>query len=33
MRFLHLPDASHAMVVEQPARLAEVIGDFLAAAD
>lgn len=31
MRFLHLPDASHAMVVEQPARLAEVIGDFLAA--
>lgn len=30
LRYLHLEDASHAMVVEQPARLAALIGDFLA---
>lgn len=29
MRYLQLPDASHAMVVEQPEPLAQVIGDFL----
>jgi pimeloyl-ACP methyl ester carboxylesterase len=32
MRYLHLPDASHAMRVEQPARLAEVVTSFLAEA-
>lgn len=31
MRFLHLPDASHAMLVEHPDRLAALIGDFLTA--
>jgi pimeloyl-ACP methyl ester carboxylesterase len=29
LRYLHLEDASQAMVVEQPARLAALIGDFL----
>ena len=31
MRYLHLENASHAMVVEQPERLASLIGDFLTA--
>jgi pimeloyl-ACP methyl ester carboxylesterase len=31
MRFLHLQDASHAMPIEQPDRLAALIGDFLTA--
>ncbi|MBB2942343.1 pimeloyl-ACP methyl ester carboxylesterase [Actinoplanes lutulentus] len=30
LRYLTLADASHAMVVEQPAALAQIIGDFLA---
>jgi pimeloyl-ACP methyl ester carboxylesterase len=31
MRYLHLEGASHAMLVEQPERLAALVGDFLAA--
>jgi pimeloyl-ACP methyl ester carboxylesterase len=30
LRYLQLPDASHAMVMEQPDLLASLIGDFLA---
>ena len=30
LRYLSLADASHAMVIEQPALLASIIGDFLA---
>ena len=30
LRYLHLDDASHAMVIEQPETLAALIGDFLA---
>jgi pimeloyl-ACP methyl ester carboxylesterase len=32
VRYLQLADASHAMVIEQPELLAQVIGDFLAQA-
>jgi hypothetical protein len=32
MRYLQLEDASHAMPMEQPDRLAALIGDFLTGA-
>jgi hypothetical protein len=31
LRYMELPDASHAMVIEQPAALAGLISDFLTA--